>query len=164
MKTLQIGLMFIIMVFGVQQTKAQTSLNASSHSQTIDGKEHAYTIGDMVLVQTIQQSGLIVTQGYYQPFSSNKVSQSATQQEFFTAVKVYPNPTSQQLWIELVDDQFNKLQYTLTDMNGKQIFKGVCTPSSKKIGLNLSDLSVGLYNLTVQVNKTLATYTIHKTN
>lgn len=164
MKTLQRGLIFTLLVFGVQQIKAQQSLNATSHSQTIDGKEHAYTLGDMVLVQTIQQSGLIVTQGYFQPFSLNKVSQSATQQEFFHAVKVYPNPTSQQLWIEVVDDQFNKLQYSLTDMNGKRIFNGVSNSSSKKVSLNLNQLSNGLYNLSIQLNEQHVSYTIQKNN
>ena len=63
--------------------------------------------------------------------------------EFFS--KVYPNPTTDFVNIEL--QQKNKIAYQLTDLNGKTILQGQFTDITNKI--DLSKQTAGIYYLTL---------------
>ena len=63
--------------------------------------------------------------------------------EFFS--KVYPNPTTDFVNIEL--QQKNKITYQLTDLNGKTVLQGQFTDTKNKI--DLSGQTAGVFYLTL---------------
>ena len=53
---------------------AQSTINVTSHTATIGGIVHDYSIGEMTMVTTERTSNLIVTQGVLQPNSTTSKS------------------------------------------------------------------------------------------
>jgi phosphopantothenate synthetase len=95
--------------------EAQQTLNVSGHSAKIDGMTFDYSIGEMTLVSTERASNLIVTQGVLQPGSSSTSSPSsdATLTIVDNPIKVYPNPASHLLFVEMYETAIQDYAYNL---------------------------------------------------
>lgn len=62
-------------------------------------------------------------------------------------VKVYPNPASNSLWVDLdINDNYD---YTVTDITGKVVLKGLLTAHNNQ-PININGLANGLYFINLQ--------------
>ena len=75
---------------------------------------------------------------------------------------VFPNPTIDQLTLQINDYNNEKLSYQLFDMQGKLLSSDVITSNQTEI--NMSDLPVASYFITVmQKNRKIKSFKIIKT-
>lgn len=125
---------------------AQSTLNISSHSATLKGVVHDFSIGEMTMVTTEQTENLLVTQGLLQPSPfSNKKNNDHVHSDFIDFVKVYPNPTSHLLFIELIEVEHANIR--LYDALGKLL---VDTKSNEqRSSLDVSSFALGTYYLII---------------
>jgi hypothetical protein len=139
--------------FGAQ---AQQTLNVSGHSAKIDGMTFDYSIGEMTLVSTERASNLIVTQGVLQPGagSTSSPTSDATLSAVDNPIKVYPNPTSHFVFVEMYETSILEFTYNLYDATGKIVMsqKGQTQAGLNKLELNLQPLASGSYYLMMQKN------------
>ena len=65
-------------------------------------------------------------------------------------IKVYPNPVKDQIYIELSDFNYSKLNVVITDLSGKTLINETVYPVDKtKLHLNVGWLDQGLYLLKI---------------
>lgn len=116
-----------------------------------------YTIGEMNIV-TYTTGSIVLNQGFHQVYST---STSILNLSYSSAIKVYPNPGSGYLQIDIPDDMVNKSFYKLTDIAGRVISDydnlNTLLPSNKNT-INISGLPYGIYLLTIQTQNSNSTY------
>lgn len=150
MEKLTISFWILFMAASLQ---AQTTINSSGNSGTINGNNYSYSIGEMVLVNTASAGNLIVTQGVlYAPKNTVDVkSEELSHNEF----KVFPNPTR-----DVINMQANLLEngnitIKLFDAQGRVLISKdwrIDTSHEEK-QLNLQDFASGQYILHVIYSK-----------
>jgi Secretion system C-terminal sorting domain len=96
---------------------AQSTINASGNTKTTSSMIHDYSVGEMVLVHTASSAHLIVTQGVLQPSSSADLQPTLALQ-----MNVYPNPSTNIVYIECMLLQPSDIKIQLLDINGKIIY------------------------------------------
>lgn len=85
----------------------------------------------------------------------NTITQTLTENEFNTKIKVYPNPIVKNFNLEINSKNSKKVTILLTDTRGKiikQFYKGQINSGNQIIPLQIENLPVGVYFLRVQTN------------
>ena len=138
---------FIVLTFFSGKLFCQSTINVTSNSATINGIVHDYSIGEMTMVTTERTSNLIVTQGVLQPNSTtSKSSDVIIKSDLIDFVKVYPNPTSNMLFIELLETE--NATFQLYDALGKIVLE--TKNQAQKSSIDLSSFTTGNYYLVVK--------------
>lgn len=152
----------------------QQTLNVSSQSVSINGLKFDYSIGEMALISTERNANLIVTQGLLQPTGSGSgaiVQPENTNTTLSDMIKVYPNPTSNLLFVESVENKNTDISYQLFDASGKIVVneKIAWKAGPNKFSLDLKNYAAGAYYLMIhktntQENPEHFSYKIQKVN
>jgi hypothetical protein len=100
---------------------AQESSNSAGGDASGAGGSVAYSIGQVVYTTNTGSSGS-VAQGVQHAYEIFSVGIHET--ELIISLYVYPNPTADNLTLEIKDFNNEKLAYQLTDIQGKLIFDG----------------------------------------
>ena len=162
--------------FSLMSTTAfsQQAINVSSHSATINGLKFDYSIGEMTLVTTERNANLIVTQGLLQPIGSGSgatANPGNTSIALNDAIKVYPNPTENILFVESIENADADISYQLFDATGKIVLSEKISwkAGPNKFSLDLKNYAAGAYYLMIrkpnaQGNMENFSYKIQKTN
>ncbi|MBL7765599.1 MAG: T9SS type A sorting domain-containing protein [Chitinophagaceae bacterium] len=135
---------------------AQTTLNVTGHSAKINGMTFDYSIGEMTVVSTERNGNLIVTQGLLQPTGSGQNANTNpgnnTLNETANQIKVYPNPTSNILFIETLETLSAEFDYQLFDATGKVVLKRTEEQKAgvNKFRLDMQSLAQGSYYLMIR--------------
>lgn len=122
---------------------AQSNTVSGGGEATGSGGSVSYSIGQVDYINS-SGSGGSVNQGVQQPF---ELFVAGLSEEGLISLNLYPNPTSDQLIIE-IDETLKDLSLNLTDMNGKILISQPV--QAKETILSLKELAVGSYNLMVQ--------------
>jgi hypothetical protein len=138
---LLLGLFFISKI-----SYSQGAINVTSNTIKINGIIHDYSIGEMTMITTEMNANLIVTQGILQPGNfTKKTNDEILKSDLIDFVKVYPNPTENLLFVELLNAENATIQ--LFDAVGKMILETKST--TQKSTIDLSPYSTGNYYLVV---------------
>lgn len=134
---------------------SQQAINVSSHSANIHGLKFDYSIGEMTLVSTERNATLIVTQGLLQPSgpgSGANINPGNTNTALRDAMKVYPNPTENILFVETVENADADISYQLFDAAGKIVLSEKITwkAGPNKLSLDLRNYAAGAYYLMIR--------------
>nr|HPI54572.1 T9SS type A sorting domain-containing protein [Chitinophagaceae bacterium] len=110
----------------LQKASAQQTINVAGNSAVIYGMTFDYSIGEMTVVSTAKSGNLIVTQGLLQPQTSTGNANTTNEDNQHISsmagmINVYPNPTSNILYIETKDQQAGQFIYQLFDATGKLV-------------------------------------------
>lgn len=152
---------------------AQSGINVTGNSATIQGMRFDYSIGEMTLVSTQKAGNIIVTQGLLQPNSAGKSSSGGniSGTAFEQLLKVYPNPSENFVFIESDEALAADFDFQLLDVSGKTIFnkENATQINPYKWKLDLSALAAGNYFIMLQQSnetnqKQQASFKIQKTN
>ncbi len=138
-----------------QKSFAQQTINVSSHSATINGLQFDYSIGEMTLVSTERNPNIIVTQGLLQPIGSGSGASAQPGNTVLAqtdAIKVYPNPTENILFVESIEDADADISYQLFDATGKVVLneKIFWKAGPNKFSLDLKNYAAGAYYLMIR--------------
>ena len=145
-------LLLISMVFPLM-TNAQRTLNATGGSGSIAGNVFSYSIGEMILVSTVETPTLIVTQGLLQSKVMNMgVEENNLLEE---GMSVYPNPVANILVLQPKLQGGGELSVKLFDLRGRLIMQRetVLHFGQEKQQLNLSALQEGTYLLQARLDQ-----------
>jgi hypothetical protein len=145
--------------FSLSTATAQESVNATGGDASGSGGTVAYSVGQVVYTTNTAASGT-VSQGVQQPYEIFTVGIKET--ELNISLLVFPNPTSDNLTLEISDYNNEKLTYQLYDMQGKLLNNGQVTAQQTQI--NTASLPPATYfiNVVTQENKKVQSFKIIK--
>ena len=118
----------------------------------------SYTTGEVVVGAMTSEDGSIqLGNGYYPSLDLSTLNTQSP--ELKLQVKVYPNPTTESIFITHPTEQFFEVK--ITDISGKQILQ---TAHQRQQPLNVQSLTSGTYLVTVTTkdSKQINTYKIIK--
>lgn len=119
--------------------QAQESTNAAGGDALGSGGSVAYSVGQVVYTTNTNGSES-VSQGVQQTYEISSVGIKET--ELNISLVAFPNPTADNLTIEISDYNNEKLKYQLYDMQGKLLKNGEIVAKQTQIDmLNLSRAS-----------------------
>jgi len=145
--------------FGLSGLQAQEAISTAGGNASGSGGSASYSVGQVVYTTNNGTSGS-VAQGVQQPYEIFAVGIKETSMNI--SLTVYPNPTADNLTLQIKDFNNVKLTYQLFDMNGKLL-------ENKKIignetSIVMSNLVPANYFLKVtKGNKEVKTFKIIKT-
>lgn len=120
--------------------KAQESANASGGDATGSGGSVAYSIGQVVYTTNTGSSGSIAL-GVQHAYEIFTVGIKETEPSI--ALIAYPNPTTENLTLQISDYSNQELTFQLCNVQGKQLINGQIT--AKQIEINTSRLPAATY-------------------
>ena len=99
---------------------------------------------------------------YKKPALLNQASQTnlSTESGIFEPVKIFPNPSSGDLWIDLSELNTKRVQMTLTDVSGRPYIIQEFTPAfgPQRYFLSVADLAPGFYFLRLEADQSVRTF------
>ncbi len=152
-------LLLIAGILWMGMVQAQVSANASGGNATGSGGTVAYSVGQVVYT-TNSGSGGTVAQGVQQTYVISNVGMKETALNI--SLTAFPNPTVDDLTLEISDYNNEKLSYQLLDALGKQLNNGQV--AAKQTQINMKSLPPASYfvNVLNHENKTVQTFKIIK--
>ena len=139
---------------GLGQVATPSVVSSSGNSYSNGGIMMDYTLGEIV-VETFSNSSNILTQGFHQ--GDLKVTTAVVNLDIKT--KIYPNPTTNFLIIEL--EKNVNAELLVYDINGKIVIKDKLNEEQKK-QLDFSFLNQGNYLLHINIADKQSVYQINK--
>ena len=139
--------------------QAQESTNASGGDVIGSGGSVAYSIGQVVYTTNTGSTGS-VAQGVLHAFEIFTVGIKET--ELNISLTAYPNPTTENLTLQISDYNNEKLAFQLYDLQGKLLTSGPVTAQQTQI--NTASLPAATYfiNVVNQENKKVQSFKIIK--
>jgi hypothetical protein len=152
-------LLLILGLLMVGFIQAQESANASGGDATGSGGTVAYSVGQIVYTTNFVTTGS-VAQGVQHSFEIFTVGIKET--ELNISLTAFPNPTTENLTLQISDYKNEKLSYQLFDMQGKQLSNGQVTAQQTKINMNGLPSATYFINVVNQENKKFQSFKIIK--
>jgi hypothetical protein len=139
--------------------QAQESVNASGGDATGSGGTVAYSIGQVVYTTNTGSNGSLA-QGVQHAYEIYTVGINET--ELNISLTTFPNPTTENLILNISDYNNEKLSYQLFDMQGKLLSNGQVTAQQTKINMNGLPSATYFINVVNQENKKVQSFKIIK--
>ena len=139
--------------------QAQESINSAGGNATGSGGTVAYSIGQVVYTTNTASNGT-VAQGVQQAYEIQSLEVSEVKPTI--SLKVFPNPTTSNLTLQISEYNNEEYSYLLYDMLGKALSKGQI--KSQRTQINTSGLPSATYIINVQnkANQNLQSFKIIK--
>jgi hypothetical protein len=143
---------------GFSQTISKQVIGPAGATYENDTNKLSYTAGEVLVGAMTSEDGSIqLGNGYYPSLDLSTLNTQSP--ELKLQLKVYPNPTTEAIFITHPTEQFFEVR--ITDISGKQILQ---TAHQKQQPLNVQSLTSGTYFVTVTTrdSKQTNTYKIIK--
>ena len=135
-------LFFLITATGYSQSISKQVIGAAGKTQSNGNSKLSWTVGEPV-VGLMTAGGNQLGNGYYPAMDLQALS--VEDNVLDVQLKVYPNPTSQSLYVSHPD--MNSFGITIVDLNGKQLYAGTI---NKEEPLDVSNYTQGMYLVTIE--------------
>ncbi len=147
------------LLLGLGGLHAQESPTSTGGDATGTGGTVAYSVGQIVYTTNTNASGT-VSQGVQQAYEIFTLGIKET--EINISLSIFPNPTADNLTLQIRDYNNENLSYQLFDMQGKLLSNGQVTAQQTQI--NTASLSSATYfiNVVNQENKKVQSFKIIK--
>ena len=147
-----IGLLFLSL------TQAQESVNSLGKVAVGSGGTVSYSVGQIVYTTNVGNNGSSA-QGVQHAYEILTLGKMEPLYNF--SISLFPNPTNDNLILNLDTYKNEKLNYLIYDLQGKQIKTG--NIESLQTVINLSHLNSGVYYMDIETeNKKVQSYKIIK--
>ena len=165
-KSKPIALLGAAMLMGTMsyaQSIAPQSVNCGGTKMTQANGSLSFTVGELVVLSQIDSDGNTLGGGFTAGATLTTVSVQETDAAILD-VKVYPNPTTELVNIQIKHSTLDQVVVTITDLQGKEVYNGKYAGISNVIGINAASYATGNYLLTLKNlnNQMLGTYKIIK--
>lgn len=156
------ALMLFAAILFAQSTSPQVI--ATSGSYTNNGTIGLSTTVGEPVTATLSVSGTTLTQGFQQPHY-DVISSVLENTNSNLQISVYPNPTENNIYIDISSEQGEEAQLTVTDVLGKLLLNQNLVFNESN-SVNLNHLASGQYffRITDIQGKLLSTHKIQKVN
>lgn len=142
----QLILFLLVTTLGYSQSISKQVIGTAGKTQTNSNLKLSWTAGEPV-VGLMTAGGNQLGNGYYPAMDLQALSVEDNSLE--AQIKVYPNPTSQMLYVS--HPEYSSFSIQIADINGKQIHTGTI---EKEMPLDVSNYTQGLYLITVENKET----------
>jgi hypothetical protein len=139
-------LLFLITVTGYSQSISKQVIGTAGKTQSNSNLKVSWTAGEPV-VGLMTAGGNQLGNGYYPALDLQALS--VEDNVLDVQLRVYPNPTSQSLYVTHPD--MSSFGITIVDLNGKQLYSGTI---NKEEPLDVSNFTQGTYLLTAEKKET----------
>lgn len=158
-----LGAALLMGTMSFAQSIAPQSVNSAGAKMTQANGSLSFTVGELVVLTQTDSQGNSLGGG----FTAGATLTTVSIQESDAAVldvKVFPNPTSDLLNIQINYSTLEQVFVTICDLQGKELYSGIYAAMSNTIGINTASYSSGVYILAIKDinNRTLGTYKIIK--
>ncbi|MEX0811783.1 MAG: T9SS type A sorting domain-containing protein [Chitinophagales bacterium] len=132
----------------------------SIERQVISGQGASYSNGSIQLDQTVGETvittessnNIIITQGFHQPESDLTIN--VPEIERAVEMKIYPNPTSSQVFVDITKVEAESINIQLIDLSGKLLYlKEGVAPLATKESIDMTPFATGTYILLLRDEK-----------
>jgi hypothetical protein len=158
MKQKNLKLSLLLLGLGIttqaQQATTSTGGNASGSGGTV-----AYSVGQIVYTTYTGSNGS-VAQGVQHAFEIFTLG--IKEISLNISLTAFPNPTTENLTLQISDYNNEQLSYQLFDMQGKQLRNGEITAQQTQINMNSLPTATYFINVVNQENKKVKSYKIIK--
>ena len=145
MKLIYTTLLFTgILLYNIT-TKAQAVSLASGGTATGTGGSLSYSVGQVADIKATGTNGSVGS-GIQQPYEIFIVT-AIKDNKLNIITKLFPNPTTDFITLDINNAETKDLSYTLTGINGKTIAQQNITSSSTNI--SMADYATGVYFLNI---------------
>lgn len=124
----------ILSLFGISNCLAQTSVNSSGGNIIGSNGSVSYSVGQIAQKKLVGSNGS-VSEGVHQPFEISEVLANEDFTDLVKDLKIYPNPTANDLTLNLININNLDLNFLIIDVNGKVL-------RNEKINGNETNISV----------------------
>ncbi len=139
--------------------QAQESANSSGGDATGSGGTIAYSIGQVVYTTNTGSNGS-VAQGVQHAYEIFTIGIMET--ELNISLIAFPNPTTENLTLQISDFNNEKLAYQLFDIQGKQLNNGQMNAKQTQINMNSLPSATYFIHVVNQENKKVQSFKIIK--
>ena len=158
-----LGAAMLMATMSYAQSIAPQSVNSGGTKMTQANGSLSFTVGELVVLSQIDRDGNTLSGG----FTAGATLITASIRETDAAVldvKVYPNPTTELVNIQINHSTIDQVVVTITDLQGKEVYSGKYAGISNVIGINTASYATGTYVLSLKNlnNQVLGTYKIIK--
>ena len=145
------------------QSIAPQSVNSGGTKMTQANGSLCFTVGELVVLSQTDSDGNTLGGGFTAGATLTTLSIQETDAAVLD-VKVYPNPTTELVNIQINHSTIEKVVVTISDLQGKEVYNGKYAGISNVIGINTSSYVTGTYVLSLKNlnNQVLGTYKIIK--
>ncbi len=153
-------LLTVVSSFGISNCLAQQSANASGGNASGSNGSVSYSVGQVVYTKSTGTTGS-VAQGVQQPYEISEVLASENFSDLVKDLKIFPNPTTDVLTINVVNNNNLQLDYQMIDMNGRVLIAQ--KHISNETNISVSSFPAAIYFLQItNQNKEVKTFKIIK--
>jgi hypothetical protein len=151
---------FIVALCFTGSLQAQTSVNASGGDASGSGGTVAYSVGQVVYTSNTASTGT-VDQGVQHAYEIYTVG--IKEIALNISLTAFPNPTTENLTLQISDYNNEKLSYQLFDMQGKALSEGQIVGPQTLINMNGLPRATYFVDVLNQENKKIQSFKIIKT-
>ena len=155
--------LMLIGTMSYAQSIAPQSVNSGGTKMTQANGSLSFTVGELVVLSQTDSDGNTLGGGFTAGATLTTVSIQETDAAVLD-VKVYPNPTTELVNIQINHSTLDQVVVTMTDLQGKEVYSGKYAGISNIIGINTASYATGTYVLSLKNinNQVLGTYKIIK--
>lgn len=139
--------------------QAQESANASGGDATGSGGTVAYSVGQVAYTTNTGSTGS-VAQGVQHAYEIFTFIIKET--ELSISLTAFPNPTADNITLQISDYNNERLTYQLFDMHGKLLSNGQIVAQQTQINMNSLPIATYFVNVVNQENKKVQSFKIVK--
>lgn len=145
------------------QSIAPQSVNSGGTKMTQANGSLSFTVGELVVLSQTDSDGNTLGGGFTAGATLTTLSIQETDAAILD-IKVYPNPTTELVNIQINHSTIDQVVVTITDLQGKEVYSGKYAGISNVIGINTASYATGTYVLSLKNlnNQVLGTYKIIK--
>ena len=154
-KKIKLSVLLLSIGISVQAQQATTTGGDASGS----GGTVAYSVGQVVYTTNTDASGT-VSQGVQHAYEIFTLGIKETALNI--SLTAFPNPTMDNLTLQISDYNNEKLSYQLFDMQGKQLSNGQIVAQQTQINMNSLPTATYFVNVVNQENKKVQSFKIIK--
>ncbi|MGC6434694.1 MAG: T9SS type A sorting domain-containing protein [Crocinitomicaceae bacterium] len=159
----QLGIVLLMGSISYSQSIAPQSVNNSGSTMSQSNGSLSFTVGELTVQSQTDSQGNTLGSGFTAGASLTTMSVQETNAAILD-VKVYPNPTTELVNIQINHSTVDQVIVTVADLEGKEVYSGKYLGIANVIGINISSYATGSYLLTLKntSNQLLGTYKIIK--
>lgn len=142
-------ILIVICFLGVYTSGQSISsyvIASAGESAEADGISISWTLGELA-IETFETSDIILTQGFQQGYFEVTSIGEPLSNNF--ALKVFPNPATEYVMVELQSDEIKDGIIQMYDMNGRLVYNEKFNVTQGPNRIELSDLNSSQYILKV---------------
>ena len=147
----------LLLGFGLIGVQAQTSVNASGGDASGNGGSVSYSVGQIVYTSD-KGNGGTVDQGVQHAYEIFTIGINET--DMSISLTVFPNPTTENLTLQINDYNNEKLSYQLFDMQGKELSKEQIVAQQTLIDMSSLPTATYFLNVVNQESKKVQSFKI----